>query len=75
MNGARMISEELKLEARRAFVAYEKVFIERIAQKPGWRLDASNLEKVLATGDEARIRAYIEDLEVTRRDIERAVVV
>ena len=44
-----MISDELKTEARKAFVAYEKVYIERIAKKPGWRLAANHFEKVLAT--------------------------
>lgn len=70
-----MISEDLKLQAREAFSAYEQVFIERIVRRPGWRLVSDNLEKVLANGDEARIRAYIEDLEASKRDIEMAAVI
>lgn len=70
-----MVSAELKRTAREAFVAYEKVFIDRIVKKPGWRLAATHCEQVLATGDEARVRAYIEDLNASRRDLENAVVV
>ena len=68
-----MISEELKRTVREAFVAYETVFIERIVKKPGWRLAGDHCEQVIASGDEARIRAYVEDLNVARRDLENAL--
>ena len=70
-----MVSDDLKLEARKAFVAYEDVFIKRIVKKLNWHLAGDHLEQVLATGDEARVRSYIDDLHAARRDIETAVVV
>lgn len=70
-----MISEALRTEARKAFVAYEKVFVERVAKMPGGKLDASNFENVLATDDEARVRGYIDGLNATRRDLESALIV
>ena len=70
-----MIPDRLRQEARNAFAAYEKVFIDRIVKKPGWHLDADHFEKVLATGDEARIRGYIDDLKAARRDLESATIV
>jgi hypothetical protein len=70
-----MISDALKREAREAFVAYERVFIERVVRRPEWRLVPDHHEQVLATGDEARVRAYIEDLHSSRRDLEQALIV
>lgn len=69
-----MVSDDLKLEARKAFVAYERVYIERVVKKPGWHLVADHFEKVLATEDEARIRAYVDDLDASRRDLENALI-
>ena len=70
-----MVSEDLKRKAREAFVAYERVFVERVVRRPDWRLVADHLEHVLASGDEARVRAYIEDLNASRHDLERAVII
>lgn len=70
-----MISDELMNQARRTFVEYERLFVERVAKRPGWKLDATHFEEVLRTGNEVRVRALIEDIEACRRDIESAVVV
>lgn len=68
------ISTELDEEARKAFLEYEEVFVRRIVKKPGWRLVHSYLDEVLATGNEARVRAYIDDLRAARRDLEQALI-
>lgn len=70
-----MVSDELKREARQAFTAYEKVFIDRVVRRPDWRLVADHLENVLASGDKARVKAYIEDLNASRRDLEHALII
>ena len=70
-----MITEELNEETRRAFVAYEKAFIDRVVKRTGWRLAGEHIETVLATGDEARVRAYMEDLNFARHDLESALIV
>jgi len=44
-------------------------------KKPSWRLAADHCERIIASGDEVRIRAYIEDLEIARRDLEEACIV
>lgn len=66
---ARPVPEELKKEARQAFLEYEEVYVTRIAKRPGWKMSAQPVEEVLATGDEGKIRQYIEQLRRDRRDI------
>jgi hypothetical protein len=57
-----LISDDLRKDAVEAFHDYERVFIDRIVKKPGWRLDASPLHAVLLSGDEQIVKDFIGDL-------------
>ncbi|MGD9523162.1 MAG: hypothetical protein AB7N73_06835 [Gemmatimonadales bacterium] len=69
-----MISEQLKQEAGEAFHAYEKVFIDRIVRREGWRLDAAPLAKALDSGDEATVRAFIKDMVLGAAELRSASI-
>lgn len=69
-----MITEQLKREAGNAFHEYEKVFIDRIVRREGWRLDAAPLAKALDSGDEATIRAFIKDMRLGAAELRSASI-
>ncbi len=52
------LSESLRREAAEAYLTYESLFIERLARRP----DGTQLQDVLASGDEERVRAFIENM-------------
>ncbi len=52
------ISISLRREAAEVYFAYENLFIERLARRP----DGKQLQDVLDSGDEERVRAFIEDM-------------
>ena len=57
-----MIPESLRKEVVEAFHAYEKIVVEHLLQRPGWRLDAAPLKRVLDTKNPEAIRSFIQDL-------------
>jgi hypothetical protein len=63
------LNDGLITEARMAFVEYEKLFVTRVARRPGDRMSAHPVEEVLATGDEEKVREYITELARLRNDI------
>ena len=69
------IGEELRNEAGKAFYDYEQAVVIRLLKQPDWKLDASPLEKVLATGDEQHVMEFIQDLRRSRNEILNSVVV
>ena len=69
------LSEGLKKEAAEAFFAYEEVVVNRLMNRPGWKLDAAPLERVLRSGDEATVRAFVVEMQLARASILSSVVV
>ena len=69
------IDDELRREAGEAFHAYEKVSIDRIVRRPGWRLDAQPLQDVLSSGDPETVREFINDMRRGRTELLHATIV
>lgn len=68
-------ASDLRRHAGVAFYEYEQAYVNRIAKRPGGKLDAGILESVLATGDEVKIREFIDTMRRGRDEILNAIVV
>src|SRR6266699_774406 len=68
------LSNELRKQAGEAFYEYEQAVVTRVLKRPDWKLDAAPLERVLATGDERKVRDFIDDLRRGRHDILNSVI-
>jgi len=68
------LSDELRKQAGEAFYEYEQAVVIRVLKRPDWKLDAAPLGRVLATGDERKVRDFIDDLRRGRHDILNSVI-
>ena len=69
------IPDNLRKEAGEAFLGYEGAVVNRLLKRPGWKLDAGPLERVLATGDERQVREFIDEMRRERASILNSIVV
>lgn len=59
----------LRRRAGEAFYSYEQAYVNHIADQPGSKLDAGELVEVLGTGDEDKLRAFINEMRQRRDNI------
>lgn len=69
------ISHECARKTWEAFRASEEIVTDRLLQQPGWPIDAREVQDVLSTGYEQRVRALVDDLRRRRLNVLSASVV
>ena len=68
------LSDELRKQAGEAFYEYEQAVVIRVLKRPDWRLDAAPVERALATGNERKVRDFIDDLQRGCHDILNSLI-
>jgi len=69
------ISNEVCKQANEAFHAYSQAVVTRLLKRPTWKLDTGPLERVLATGNEAKVHEFINKMRRAHAELLRAITV